>query len=81
MIIDREQWIKEAEKAEKSGGVVTCQALVSNTIAMGIEPEDQKKTWMEDAEGVCIIIAVYYCWLLLFTIIVSIWYLLFTFLF
>ena len=53
MIIDREQWIKEAEKAEKSGAVATSQALVSETIGIGLEDEDRKKSWIEDAESVC----------------------------
>jgi pre-mRNA-processing factor 6 len=53
VIIDREQWIKEAEKAEKAGGVATSQAIISEAIGMGVEDEDRKKTWIEDAEGVC----------------------------
>ncbi len=53
IIFNREQWIKEAEKAESSGAVATCQAIVTETIGLGVEDEDRKKTWIEDAEAVC----------------------------
>ncbi|KAJ3172571.1 hypothetical protein HDU88_005899 [Geranomyces variabilis] len=49
--LNRDQWILEAEKAEKEGYVVTCQAIIRKTIAMGVEEEDRKSTWMEDAES------------------------------
>eukprot|EP01114_Cavostelium_apophysatum_P016856 TRINITY_DN4880_c0_g1_i1.p1 TRINITY_DN4880_c0_g1~~TRINITY_DN4880_c0_g1_i1.p1 ORF type:complete len:920 (+),score=321.96 TRINITY_DN4880_c0_g1_i1:169-2928(+) len=51
VVIDREQWIKEAEDAEKAGAVATCQAIVRETIHSGVEDEDRKRTWMEDAEA------------------------------
>ncbi|KAI9337334.1 PRP1 splicing factor, N-terminal-domain-containing protein [Pilaira anomala] len=50
-LLDREQWIEEAEKCEKNGSVLTCQAIIRATIGMGIEEEDRKSTWMEDAES------------------------------
>ncbi|KAM3965652.1 pre-mRNA processing factor 6 [Aphomia sociella] len=49
--INREHWFKEAMEAEKSGAVHTCQAIIRAVIGHGIEPEDQKHTWMEDAEA------------------------------
>ncbi|KAI5638418.1 tetratricopeptide repeat domain-containing protein [Phthorimaea operculella] len=49
--INREHWFKEAMEAEKSGAVSTCQAIIRAVIGHGIEPEDQKHTWMEDAEA------------------------------
>ena len=49
--INREQWIKEAEAAEKSGSVNTCQAIIRNIIGIGVEDEDQIDQWMEDAES------------------------------
>ena len=49
--LDRDAWLKEAEEHEKEGAVVTCRAIVKATLGMGIEPEDQKYTWMEDAES------------------------------
>lgn len=50
-ILDREQWIKEAEQCEKEKSISTCQAIVRATIGLGIEEEDKKPTWMEDAES------------------------------
>ena len=50
MDIDREAWLKEAEPAERAGSVLTCQAIVKNTIGIGVEDEDQKHTWVADAE-------------------------------
>ncbi|KAI7853184.1 PRP1 splicing factor, N-terminal-domain-containing protein [Circinella umbellata] len=49
-ILDREQWLKEAEKCEKNGSVLTCQAIVASTIGLNLEEEDCKDTWMDDAE-------------------------------
>jgi pre-mRNA-processing factor 6 len=49
--INREQWVKDAEDAEKSGSVNTCQAIIRNVVGHGIEEEDRKHTWMEDAEA------------------------------
>ncbi|KAK1266547.1 hypothetical protein QJS04_geneDACA000519 [Acorus gramineus] len=48
--IDREVWMKEAEAAERAGSVGTCQAIIKNTIGIGVEEEDRKRTWVADAE-------------------------------
>ncbi|CAI9109281.1 OLC1v1009073C1 [Oldenlandia corymbosa var. corymbosa] len=48
--IDREFWMKEAEAAERTNSVVTCQAIVHNVIGIGVEEEDRKRTWVADAE-------------------------------
>ncbi|KAJ4803427.1 Pre-mRNA-splicing factor 6 [Rhynchospora pubera] len=48
--IDRELWMKEAEAAERAGSVLTCQAIVKNTIGIGVEEEDRRDTWVADAE-------------------------------
>ncbi|CAN6333107.1 unnamed protein product [Urochloa humidicola] len=50
MDIDREVWLKEAEAAERAGSVLTCQAIVKNTIGIGVDDEDRKRTWVADAE-------------------------------
>ncbi|CAD6332718.1 unnamed protein product [Miscanthus lutarioriparius] len=50
MDIDREAWLKEAEAAERAGSVLTCQSIVKNTIGIGVEDEDRKRTWVADAE-------------------------------
>ncbi|XP_033726483.1 pre-mRNA-processing factor 6-like [Pecten maximus] len=49
--INREQWIKDGEDCEKSGSIITCQAIIRSIISVGIEEEDRKHTWMEDAES------------------------------
>ncbi|KAI3941813.1 hypothetical protein MKW98_030543 [Papaver atlanticum] len=43
-------WMKEAEAAERAGSVLTCQAIIRNTIGVGVEEEDRKRTWVADAE-------------------------------
>ncbi|XP_031482456.1 protein STABILIZED1 [Nymphaea colorata] len=48
--IDREAWMKEAEAAERAGSVATCEAIIRNTIGIGVEEEDRKRTWVADAE-------------------------------
>lgn len=48
--INREHWFKEAMEAEKAGGTHCCQVIIRAVIGHGIDPEDQKHTWMEDAE-------------------------------
>ncbi|RWS06625.1 pre-mRNA splicing factor-like protein [Dinothrombium tinctorium] len=48
--INREHWFKDAMDAEKSGSILTCQAIVKAVIGIGVEDEDKKHTWMEDAE-------------------------------
>ncbi|MCI35555.1 pre-mRNA-processing factor 6-like, partial [Trifolium medium] len=50
VVIDREAWMKEAEAAERAGSVATCQAIIHNTIGIGVEEEDRKRTWVADAE-------------------------------
>ena len=50
--INRELWLKEAIESEKSNAVLTCQAIVRAIIPRGgLEEEDQKHTWMQDAES------------------------------
>eukprot|EP01034_Spumella_vulgaris_P030771 gene30771-38033_t len=50
VVIDREAWIKEAEDCEHSGAVLTCHAIIRNTIFLGLDEEDYRRTWMDDAE-------------------------------
>jgi len=51
IFLEREQWLAEAEAAEKGGAARTAEALVRETLAMGVEEEDRKRIWMEDAES------------------------------
>lgn len=48
--INREQWMKDAEDAEKAGSTATCKAIIHHIIAIGVDEEDKKRTWMDDAE-------------------------------
>ncbi|TXG55194.1 hypothetical protein EZV62_020450 [Acer yangbiense] len=50
VVIDREAWMEEAETAEKGKSVVTCQAIIANTIGIVVEEDDRKRTWVADAE-------------------------------
>ena len=49
--LEREQWLAEAETAEKSGAARTAQAIIRETLPMGVEEEDRKRIWLEDAES------------------------------
>ncbi len=46
---------QDAEECDKAGSVVTCQSVIRAVIGIGIEEEDCKHTWMEDADSVNIL--------------------------
>lgn len=46
---------QDAEECDKAGSVATCQAVIRAVIGIGIEEEDCKHTWMEDADSVNIL--------------------------
>lgn len=46
--------LQDAEECDKASSVATCQAVIRAVIGIGIEEEDRKHTWMEDAESVSI---------------------------
>jgi len=48
--INKEMWMKEAVDAEKGGSILTCQSLIRQVVGHGVEEEDRKDTWLEDAE-------------------------------
>lgn len=52
VIVDRDVWLKEAEAAERGTPpmIVTCQAIVSAVVGLGVDNEDRKRTWMADAD-------------------------------
>ncbi|XP_041360586.1 LOW QUALITY PROTEIN: pre-mRNA-processing factor 6-like [Gigantopelta aegis] len=58
--INREHWLKDAEDCEKSSSIHTCQAIVRAVVSVGIEEEDWKHTWMEDADA-CAAHSAYEC--------------------
>ena len=51
--INRDQWLSDAVECDKAGAtsVRTCQAIVRNVIAIGVDEEDQVEQWTEDAEN------------------------------
>lgn len=50
--INREMWFQEAIEAEKAGAVHCCQSIIKSIIGTGVEEEDRKQTWIDDAEFV-----------------------------
>ncbi|KAH7528301.1 hypothetical protein FEM48_Zijuj05G0058200 [Ziziphus jujuba var. spinosa] len=50
LVIDREAWMKDAESAERAVSIATCREIINNTIGIGVEDEDRKRTWVADAE-------------------------------
>ncbi|KMU83409.1 pre-mRNA-splicing factor prp1 [Coccidioides immitis H538.4] len=48
----REEWIGEAENCEEEGAVLTCGAIIRETLGWGLdEDDDRKDIWMEDAKS------------------------------
>lgn len=47
--IKREHWMEDAIESEKSGSLLTAQAIIKAIIEHGIDEEDRKHTWLEDA--------------------------------
>ncbi|KAI0441347.1 PRP1 splicing factor [Xylaria telfairii] len=48
----REEWITEAEKCEEEAAIITCGAIIRETLGYGLdEDDDRKETWLEDARG------------------------------
>ncbi|KAL2071854.1 hypothetical protein VTL71DRAFT_13089 [Oculimacula yallundae] len=51
-MLKREEWITEAEKCEEEDAVLTCGAIVRETLGWGLdEDDDRKDIWMEDARS------------------------------
>ncbi|CAM9150782.1 unnamed protein product, partial [Ectocarpus fasciculatus] len=51
VVMDREYWLKEAEECEQADAHQTCRSIVYNTIHLGVDEEDRRRTWMDDAEA------------------------------
>lgn len=48
--VGREEWLAEAELAEKSQNYQTCFALVRAAAEQGVAEEDRERIWAEDAD-------------------------------
>lgn len=47
VVVQREQWLREAEQCERAGAPHTCTAIVHNTVHLGIDDEDCLATFMD----------------------------------
>ena len=51
-MLKREEWITQAEKCEEEGSILTCAAIIRETLGYGLdEDDDRKEIWMEDAKA------------------------------
>lgn len=48
---DRLQWILDAQECEKQGYILTSHAIISTTLGQGLEEEDKKAVWLDDAKS------------------------------
>lgn len=49
--INRDHWLKDAIDAEQSGCPITSKAIIKHVIGIGIEDQDKKATWLDDAKS------------------------------
>ncbi|CAF9902864.1 MAG: hypothetical protein GOMPHAMPRED_000014 [Gomphillus americanus] len=50
-MLKREEWITEAEKCEEEGAILTCAAIIRETLGYGLdEDDDRKEIWLDDAK-------------------------------
>jgi len=51
-MLKREEWITEAEVCEEEGAILTCGAIIRETLAYGLdEDDDRKEIFLEDAKN------------------------------
>ncbi len=51
-MLKREEWITEAEKCEEEDAVLTCGAIIRETLGWGLdEDDDRKEIWIDDAKA------------------------------
>ncbi|GMF80592.1 hypothetical protein BDV35DRAFT_45305 [Aspergillus flavus] len=51
-MLKREEWIAEAENCEEEGAILTCGAIIRETLGWGLdEDDDRKDIWMDDAKA------------------------------
>lgn len=56
--MSRDQWLQEAVNAEKAGSIITCKAIVKETMSLGIDGElsekeqikQKKLLWLENID-------------------------------
>ena len=47
--LPREEWLKEAERCETNGSIMTSRAIVNATIGIDVDEEQRLETWLDDA--------------------------------
>lgn len=50
-LLSRDQWLREAEQADKENSPLTCAAIVKATLHLDLEAEDRRRVWAEDAQA------------------------------
>ena len=50
VVIDRDMWMSQAAKCERSGYPHTCQAIVNAVIDIDVEEQDRRDTWSQEAK-------------------------------
>jgi pre-mRNA-processing factor 6 len=48
-VISRDQWLAEAESAETARAPLTSAAIIKHAVGLGVDVEDQMRTWTADA--------------------------------
>ncbi|KAI6232354.1 PRP6-like protein [Aphelenchoides besseyi] len=48
--INRKQWMEDAINAERADCKLTAASIIRSVMGIGVEEEDKKSTWLEDAE-------------------------------
>lgn len=51
VMLDRTYWLQQAQQAEETNYIKTCIAIVRNTIHLGLDEENQRQTWLDDADA------------------------------
>lgn len=51
-MLSRDDWIAEAEKCEEEGAVLSCHAIIQETLGWGLdEDDDRKEIWLDDGKA------------------------------
>ena len=50
--LKRDDWIEEAEVAERSGSPVTSRAIIQCALEIGVEEDERERIWLQDLEQI-----------------------------
>ncbi|KAF8318392.1 putative pre-mRNA splicing factor prp1 [Clavulina sp. PMI_390] len=51
VVLNRDQWLSEAEKCEAEGSPRTSEAIIKATVDLDVDEEDRESTWVADVES------------------------------